>query len=77
MRQEKAILDILCAGQVIVVDEIVDKKEVAALRDICERGVAVVATAHGTTLQQLLDNPILNSLVGSKQKMVIGDFMAE
>lgn len=48
---------IVCAGQVIVVDEVGNAKEVAALRDIAERGVAVVATAHGTTLQQLLDNP--------------------
>ena len=62
--------------QVIVVDEVGNAKEVAALKDIAERGVAVVATAHGTTLQRLLENPILNSLVGGKQKMVIGDLMA-
>ena len=66
----------VCAGQVIVVDEVGNAKEVAALRDIAERGVAVVATAHGTTLQQLLDNPTLNGLVGGKKQMVIGDFMA-
>lgn len=70
------ILAIVCAGQVIVVDEVGNAKEVAALRDIAERGVAVVATAHGTTLQQLLDNPTLNGLVGGKKQMVIGDFMA-
>ena len=56
-----------------MVDEVGCAKEVAAIRDIAQRGVAVVATAHGTNLQNLLYNPTLNSLVGGKQKMVIGD----
>ena len=59
-----------------MVDEVGNAKEVSALKDIAERGVTVVATAHGTTLQRLLENPMLNSLVGGKQKMVIGDFAA-
>ena len=59
-----------------MVDEIGNAREVAAVKDIAQRGVAVVATAHGTNLQRLLENPVLNTLVGGKQKMVIGDFAA-
>lgn len=54
-------------------DEIGDHREVAAIQDIAQRGVAVVATAHGTSLKQLLESPVLNSLVGGKQKVVVGD----
>ena len=64
-------------SQVIVVDEIGNAKEVAAIKDIAQIGVVMVATVHGTTLQHLLDNPVLNPLVGGKQRMVIGDFAAQ
>ena len=60
----------------IVVDEIGCAKEVAAIKDIAQRGVTVVATAHGTSLQRFMENPVLNSLLGGKQTMVIGDFAA-
>ena len=66
---------LLCC-QVIVVDEIGDSREVAAIKDIAQRGVVVVATAHGTSLRQLVENPVLNSLVGGKQRMAIGDNLA-
>ena len=66
-----------CALQVIVVDEISNAKEFVALKDIARRGVAVVATAHGSTLQHLLENPVLNSLIGGKQKTVLGDIAAK
>ena len=59
-----------------MVDEIGDSKEVAAIKDIAQRGVVVVATAHGTSLRQLVENPVLNSLVGGKQRMAIGDRLA-
>ena len=62
--------------QVIVVDEIGNAKEVAAIKDIASRGVTMVATVHGTSLQHLLENPVLSPLVGGKQRMVIGDFAA-
>ena len=62
--------------QVLVVDEIGNAKEVAAIKDIAQRGVVMVATIHGTTLQSLLENPVLNPLVGGKQRMVIGDMAA-
>ena len=59
-----------------MVDEIGSAKEVAAIRDVAQRGVVMVATAHSTNLQRLLENPMLNPLVGGKQKMVIGDLAA-
>ena len=59
-----------------MVDEIGNAKEVAAIKDIASRGVTMVATAHGTSLQRLLENPVLSPLVGGKQRMVIGDFAA-
>ena len=62
--------------QVIVVDEIGNAKEVAAIKDIASRGVTMVATVHGTTLQHLLENPVLSPLVGGKQRVVIGDSAA-
>lgn len=60
----------------VVVDEIGNAKEVAAIKDIASRGVAMVATVHGTSLKCLLENPVLSPLVCSKQRMVIGDFAA-
>lgn len=56
-----------------MVDEISNAKEVVALRDIARRGVTVIAIANGTTLQHLLENPVLNSLIGGKQNMALGD----
>ena len=60
----------------VVLDEIGTAQEVAAIKDIGQRGVAIVATVHGTTLQQLLADPVLNPLVGGKQRVIIGDFAA-
>ena len=60
-----------------MVDEISNAKEVVALKDIARRGVVLVAAAHGTTLQLLLENPVLNSLIGGKQKTVLGDIAAK
>ena len=36
-------------------------------------GCPWLATAHGTSLQSLLDNPILNGLVGRKHEVIVGD----
>lgn len=49
----------------------------AAIRDVAQRGVVVVASAHSTNLQRLFENPVLNALVGGKQKMVLGDIAAK
>ena len=59
-----------------MVDNIGSAREVAALQNIAEQGVVVVATACGTTLQRLQDNSILSCLVGGKQAMAIGEHAA-
>src|SRR5512137_710114 len=46
--------------EVIVIDEIGRELEALAARTIAERGVQLVATAHGRTLENLLLNPTLS-----------------
>ena len=52
---------------VIVIDEIGTSAEAMAARTIAERGVQLIATAHGNTLENLLQNPTLSDLVGGIQ----------
>ena len=59
--------------QVIVIDEIGTTAETAAARTIAERGVQLIATAHGNTLDNLLQNPTLSDLVGGIQSVTLGD----
>src|SRR5205807_1447330 len=59
--------------QVIVIDEIGTELEAAAARTIAERGVQLVATAHGNSLENLLVNPTLSDLVGGIQTVTLGD----
>src|SRR3989440_5724826 len=59
--------------QVIVIDEIGTELEAAAARTIAERGVQLVATAHGNSLENLMVNPTLNDLVGGIQTVTLGD----
>ncbi|GLC60193.1 hypothetical protein PLESTB_001583700 [Pleodorina starrii] len=62
--------------EVLVVDEIANKLEVDAARTISQRGVMLVATAHGTDLGSLLHNVELNPLVGGTQTVTLGDELA-
>ena len=59
--------------EVIVIDEIGTELEAMAARTIAERGVQLVATAHGRTLDNLLVNPTLNDLLGGIQTVTLGD----
>src|SRR5919201_961954 len=59
--------------EVIVIDEIGTELEAAAARTIAERGVQLVATAHGQTLENLLVNPTLNDLLGGIQSVTLSD----
>ena len=59
--------------EVIVVDEIGTEAEAAAARTIAERGVRLIATAHGGTLENLVLNPTLADLVGGVQAVTLGD----
>lgn len=59
--------------EVIVVDEIGTEAEAQAARTIAERGVALIATAHGNSLESLIKNPTLSDLVGGIQSVTLGD----
>ncbi|HEV3230921.1 MAG TPA: AAA family ATPase [Candidatus Dormibacteraeota bacterium] len=59
--------------EVIVIDEIGTELEAMAARTIAERGVQLVATAHGRSLDNLLVNPTLNDLLGGIQTVTLGD----
>lgn len=59
--------------EVIVIDEIGRELETAAARTIAERGVQLVATAHGRTLENLLLNPTLSDLVGGIESVTLSD----
>jgi stage III sporulation protein SpoIIIAA/NACalpha-BTF3-like transcription factor len=59
--------------EVIVIDEIGTQLEAMAARTIAERGVQLVATAHGNTLENLMMNPTLSDLIGGIQSVTLGD----
>jgi hypothetical protein len=59
--------------EVIVIDEIGTELEAVAARTIAERGVQLIATAHGQTLENLLVNPTLNDLLGGIQSVTLSD----
>jgi stage III sporulation protein SpoIIIAA len=59
--------------EVIVIDEIGTQAEAAAARTIAERGVQLIATAHGNTLENILQNPTLADLVGGVQAVTLSD----
>jgi stage III sporulation protein SpoIIIAA len=59
--------------EVIVIDEIGTELEAGAARTIAERGVQLVGTAHGNTLDNLMLNPTLSDLVGGIQPVTLGD----
>ncbi|MBI1745806.1 MAG: single-stranded DNA-binding protein [Acidobacteria bacterium] len=59
--------------EVIVIDEIGTEAEALAARTIAERGVQLIATAHGNSLDNLLMNPTLSDLVGGVQAVTLSD----
>lgn len=59
--------------EVVVVDEIGTEAEAYAARTIAERGVMLVATAHGNTLENLVLNPTLSDLIGGIQSVTLSD----
>lgn len=59
--------------EVIVIDEIGTELEAQAARTIAERGVQLVGTAHGTSLENLMLNPTLADLIGGIQSVTLGD----
>ena len=59
--------------EVIVIDEIGRELEAAAARTIAERGVQLIGTAHGNSLENLLLNPVLSDLVGGIESVTLSD----
>ena len=59
--------------EVIIIDEIGTELEAQAARTIAERGVQLVGTAHGNTLENLIMNPTLADLIGGIQTVTLGD----
>jgi stage III sporulation protein SpoIIIAA len=59
--------------EVIVIDEIGTELEARAARTIAERGVQLIGTAHGNTLDNLIVNPTLSDLIGGIQTVTLSD----
>ncbi|HHW14106.1 MAG TPA: AAA family ATPase, partial [Firmicutes bacterium] len=59
--------------EVVVIDEIGTEAEAAAARTIAERGVQLIGTAHGNTLENLVLNPTLSDLIGGIHAVTLGD----
>jgi len=59
--------------EVVIIDEIGTEEEARAARTIAERGVQLIATAHGQVLQNLMNNPTLCDLVGGIESVTLGD----
>jgi len=59
--------------EVIVIDEIGRELEALAARTIAERGVQLIGTAHGRTLENLLLNPTLSDLIGGIESVTLSD----
>ena len=63
--------------EVIIIDEISDNKEANAVRAIAERGIQLIASVHGRSLENLVLNPDLSDLVGGVKSVIIGDIEAK
>ena len=56
-----------------MIDEIGTELEAVAARTIAERGVQLIGTAHGNTLENLMMNPTLSDLIGGIQSVTLSD----
>ncbi len=59
--------------EAVVIDEIGRELEAVAARTIAERGVQLIGTAHGNSLENLLMNPTLSDLVGGIDSVTLSD----
>ncbi|MDD4663824.1 MAG: AAA family ATPase [Caldisericia bacterium] len=59
--------------EVIIIDEIGTQEEAAASRTIAERGVQLIGTAHGNTLENVLFNPTISDLLGGITSVILSD----
>ena len=59
--------------EIIIIDEIGTELEALAARTIAERGVQLVGTVHGNTMENLIKNPTVSDLLGGIQYVTLGD----
>jgi stage III sporulation protein SpoIIIAA len=59
--------------EVIVIDEIGNQAEADAAHTIAERGVRLVGTAHGNSIENIIQNPMLCDLIGGIESVTLGD----
>lgn len=59
--------------EVVIVDEIGNDLEVLAAKTIAERGIQLIATTHGNSLENLIKNPILIEIIGGIQNVILSD----
>jgi len=59
--------------EVIIIDEIGTDLEALAARTIAEKGVKLVGTTHGNSLENLIKNPSLSDLIGGIQYVTLSD----
>ena len=55
--------------EIIIIDEIGTELEAAAALTIAERGVQLVGTAHGNTLENLIKNPTIKQINLAKKAL--------
>ena len=77
-RQDQTLVEMVQnhGPQVVVVDEIGTKKEVEVIKDIAQRGVLCVGTAHGVSIDNLIANTELSGLIGGTGSSTVGDVLA-
>ncbi len=63
--------------EVIIIDEISTMQEADAARSIAQRGVQLLATAHGNELEDVINNPPLASLIGGVNVVTLSDELAK
>jgi stage III sporulation protein SpoIIIAA len=61
------------SSQIILIDEISNRKQCMAASSIRDRGVQMIASAHGETLVSVLENPELSVLVGGAETVIFSD----
>ncbi|XP_020587109.1 uncharacterized protein ycf45 isoform X2 [Phalaenopsis equestris] len=59
--------------EVIIIDEIGTELEAMAASTIAQRGVQLVGTAHGVTIESIIKNSCLQVLVGGIESVTLGD----
>ncbi|KAK7280511.1 hypothetical protein RJT34_25575 [Clitoria ternatea] len=59
--------------ETIIIDEIGTELEALAASTIAQRGVQLVGTAHGMTIENIIKNPYLQILVGGVESVTLGD----